>query len=117
MERIQGLYDLNVVSKLEEQGNYGERAATARRHGSLVSGFPTLTVMSTRQNRTTIDTKTLETAADIRVFNSRGDQVRFGDIFADQKTIIVFIRALTPKYDYISVSDSFIRLKGISFVG
>jgi hypothetical protein len=87
------------------------------RHRSLISGFPILTVMSTRQNPTTIDTKTLETAADIRVFNSHGDQVRFGDIFADQKTIIVFIRALTPKCDYISVSDSSVHLKGISFVG
>ncbi|KAH9984087.1 hypothetical protein BJV74DRAFT_591176 [Russula compacta] len=44
------------------------------------------------QNRPTIDPKALETAADIQVFNSRGAEVRFGDIFAEQKTIVVFIR-------------------------
>jgi len=41
---------------------------------------------------TTIDKKTLETATDIHVFDSQGRQVRFGNIFADQKTVIVFIR-------------------------
>jgi hypothetical protein len=41
---------------------------------------------------TTIDAKTLETASDIQLFDREGAKVRFGDIYADEKTIIVFIR-------------------------
>lgn len=51
--------------------------------------------MSTEPNpvtATTLDAQTLETAADIRVFDSQGGEVRFGDIFVDSKTVIVFIR-------------------------
>lgn len=74
--------------------------------------------MSTEQNPTTIDANTLETVADISVFNSHGDQVRFGDIFADQKTIVIFIRAFTflniRVYPYL---NSPVRLKGIFSVG
>jgi hypothetical protein len=51
-------------------------------------------IMSTEQNPTSIDAKILEAAADIHVFDIHGDQIRFGDIFAEQKTIVVFIRAL-----------------------
>jgi len=43
----------------------------------------------------TLDAKTLETAADICVFDHQGGEVRFGDIFADSKTLVVFIRAPT----------------------
>jgi hypothetical protein len=53
--------------------------------------------MSTEQNSTAIDAKTLETVADISVYNSQGDQVRFGDIFADQRTIVIFIRVFTVR--------------------
>jgi len=48
-----------------------------------------------QQNPATLDAKTLETAADIRVFDNQGGEVRFGDIFTDSKTVIVFIRAPT----------------------
>ncbi|KAH9973377.1 AhpC/TSA antioxidant enzyme-domain-containing protein [Lactifluus volemus] len=41
---------------------------------------------------TTIDAKTLETASDIQLFDSKGARVRFGDIYAEEKTITVFIR-------------------------
>ncbi|KAI0294884.1 hypothetical protein B0F90DRAFT_1811576 [Multifurca ochricompacta] len=39
-----------------------------------------------------IDAKTLETASNIQVFNGKGEKVRFGDIFANQKGVVVFIR-------------------------
>ncbi|KAI0278149.1 hypothetical protein BGY98DRAFT_917368 [Russula aff. rugulosa BPL654] len=48
--------------------------------------------MSTEQSSPTIEATVLESAVDIQVFNSDGGIVRFGDIFADQKTIVVFIR-------------------------
>ncbi|KAI0275467.1 AhpC/TSA antioxidant enzyme-domain-containing protein [Gloeopeniophorella convolvens] len=48
--------------------------------------------MSTEQSAPTIDAKTLETAADVQVFDIKGEKIRFGDIFATQKTIVVFIR-------------------------
>jgi len=60
------------------------------------------TIMSTEQSPPTIEAKVLDTAVDIQVFNSDGRIVRFGDIFADQKTIVVFIRTHTnPTYSYI----------------
>jgi hypothetical protein len=49
--------------------------------------------MSTEQDPPTVDAKVLDTAVDIQVYNGDGGTVRFGDIFADQKTIVVFIRA------------------------
>jgi hypothetical protein len=78
------------------------------------------TIMSAGPASPAIDARALETATDIHVFNSKGGKVRFGDVFADQKTIVVFIRA----YDatraamraYIHV-DLIICLKGISSVG
>ncbi|KAI0245750.1 hypothetical protein BJV78DRAFT_1260510 [Lactifluus subvellereus] len=48
--------------------------------------------MSTDHNTPTIDINTLKTASDIHLFNSQGTKVRFGDVFADQRTIVVFIR-------------------------
>lgn len=60
-----------------------------------------LTIMSTEQNPPTIDTKALKTTLNIQVFNSDGGMVQFGDIFADQKTIVVFIRAYTPLFLYV----------------
>ena len=60
-----------------------------------------LAIMSTEQSSPTIEAKVLESAVDIQVFNSDGGIVRFGDIYADQKTIVVFIRAHTnPAYSY-----------------
>jgi hypothetical protein len=59
-------------------------------------------IMSTEQSSPTIEATALESAVDIQVFNSDGGTVRFGDIFADQKTIVVFIRTRTnPAYSYI----------------
>ncbi|KAF8486666.1 AhpC/TSA antioxidant enzyme-domain-containing protein [Russula emetica] len=48
--------------------------------------------MSTEQSSPTVEATVLESVVDIQVFNSDGGIVRFGDIFADQKTIVVFIR-------------------------
>ncbi|KAN0107714.1 AhpC/TSA antioxidant enzyme domain containing protein [Russula decolorans] len=48
--------------------------------------------MSTEQSSPTIEATVLESAVDTQVFNSDGGIVRFGDIYADQKTIVVFIR-------------------------
>lgn len=50
------------------------------------------TTMSAEQSPPAIDAKALETATDIHVFDKKGGKVRFGDIFNDQKTIVVFIR-------------------------
>jgi hypothetical protein len=59
-------------------------------------------IMSTEQNSPTIEATVLESTVDIQVFNSDGGIVLFGDIFADQKTIVVFIRTHTnPTYSYI----------------
>jgi hypothetical protein len=74
--------------------------------------------MATEQNPTTIDAKTLEAAADIYVFDSHGGQIRFGDIFADRRTIVVFIR--TPNcrlYSYVVFSDNYVLSKGHFFCG
>jgi len=59
--------------------------------------LPIPIVMSEQNPATaaTLDAKTLETAADICVFDHQGGEVRFGDIFADSKTLVVFIRAPT----------------------
>jgi hypothetical protein len=51
----------------------------------------------------TLDAKVLETAADIHVSNDQGDEVRFGDIFTDSKTVIVFIRARTLPILYVLI--------------
>ena len=51
------------------------------------------TIMSAGPVAPAIDAKALATATDIHVFNKKGGKVRFGDIFADQKTIVVFTRA------------------------
>jgi hypothetical protein len=71
--------------------------------------------MSTEQSSPTIEATALESAVDIQVFNSDGNIVRFGDIFADQKTIVVFIRAHLI-FLYLLI-DSFVCLKGIFSVG
>ena len=76
--------------------------------------------MSDEQNPATLDAKVLETAADIHVFNEQGDEVRFGDIFTDSKTVIVFIRARTLPTLYVLISplpDGSVYQKGISSVG
>ena len=51
------------------------------------------TIMSAGHSAPAIDARALETATDIPIFNSKGEKVRFGDIFANQKTIVVFVRA------------------------
>jgi hypothetical protein len=73
-------------------------------------------IMSTEQNSPTIDARVLETAVDIQVFNSEGGVVQFGEIFANQKTIVVFIRASTNSACSSSF-DSFVCPKGIFSVG
>ena len=51
--------------------------------------------MSAGHSAPAIDARALEIATDISIFNSKGEQVRFGDVFANQKTIVVFVRAYT----------------------
>jgi len=75
------------------------------------------TIMSTEQSPPTIETKVLDTAVDIQVFNSDGRIVRFGDIFADQKTIVIFIRAHSNPHIPMLPIDYFVCSKGISSVG
>ena len=41
----------------------------------------------------TIDKATLEKASDIEIFDASGTKVKFGSLFQDKKTIVVFIRA------------------------
>src|SRR5579863_3442735 len=76
-------------------------------------------VMSVEQNPAMLDAKTLETAADIRVFDNHGGEVRFGDIFTDSKTVIVFIRASCAHHSYMhsytSLSDGSVCSKGHFF--
>jgi len=48
--------------------------------------------MSAGPSSPAIDARALETATDIHVFNDKGGKVRFGDLFADQKTVVVFVR-------------------------
>ncbi|KAF8263793.1 AhpC/TSA antioxidant enzyme-domain-containing protein [Lactarius quietus] len=48
--------------------------------------------MSASQSSPAIDARALEAATAIQVFNSKGEKVRFGDVFANQKTIVVFVR-------------------------
>ena len=70
-------------------------------HVTVATQFLTI-IMSTEQSSPTIETTVLESAVDIQVFNSDGGIVRFGDIFTDQKTIVVFIRTHTnPVYSCI----------------
>jgi hypothetical protein len=40
----------------------------------------------------TVDTKTLEAAAAVPVWDETGKSVLFGSLFENQKTIVVFIR-------------------------
>ncbi|KAH9169110.1 hypothetical protein EDB89DRAFT_2199627 [Lactarius sanguifluus] len=76
--------------------------------------------MSADQSSPAIDAKALETATDIHVFDKKGGKVRFGDIFNDQKTIVVFIRAYyatrAVMRPYIHV-DPVVYRKGTSSVG
>jgi hypothetical protein len=67
--------------------------------------------MSTDNSTPTIDAKTLETASDIQVLNGQGSKVRFGDIFANQKTITVFIRTYTtpPRRACSSLTPPLVR--------
>jgi hypothetical protein len=59
-------------------------------------------IMSTEQSSPTVEATVLESVVDIQVFNSDGGIIRFGDIFAGQKTIVVFIRTHTNSaYSYI----------------
>jgi hypothetical protein len=75
-------------------------------------------IMSTEQNPPTIDARVLETAVNVQVFNSEGGLLRFGEIFADQKTIVVFIRASTNSAcSHMFSFDSFVCPKGIFSVG
>ncbi len=78
------------------------------------------TIMSADQSSPAIDAKALEAATDIHVFDKKGGKVRFGDLFADQKTVVVFVRAYdvtrAAMRTYIHV-DLIVCLKGIFSVG
>ena len=48
--------------------------------------------MSANPHTTLPDTDTLTKAAQITIYNADGDQLSFGSLFEDKKTIVVFIR-------------------------
>jgi len=48
------------------------------------------------QNTQLIDQKTLGTIADYSVWSETGEEVKFGALYAEKKTVVVFIRLSTP---------------------
>jgi hypothetical protein len=73
--------------------------------------------MSASQSAPAIDARALETASDTHIFDNKGEKVRFGDVFANQKTVVVFVRAycaVTRAHIHV---DIVVCLKGISSVG
>lgn len=47
---------------------------------------------ATAQNTQLIDQKTLGTIADYSIWSETGEEVKFGSLYAEKKTIVVFIR-------------------------
>jgi len=43
------------------------------------------------------DDKIISEASDIDILNSKGEKVKFGSLFEQQKTIVVFIRMFSSK--------------------
>ena len=72
-------------------------------------------IMSTGQSSPTIESTVLESTVAIQVFNSYGGIIRFGDLFADQKTVIVFIR--TPTAPICTHTHSYLTAEGHFFCG
>jgi len=56
----------------------------------------------------------IKEAAEIEIFNSKGETIKFGTIFETQKTVIVFIRMYSEPSDSIRVSN---RVIGHFFCG
>jgi hypothetical protein len=54
---------------------------------------------STAQNTQLIDQKTLDAISDYAVWSENGEEVKFGSLFAERKTVVVFIR-LSPSLIY-----------------
>jgi len=48
------------------------------------------------QNTQPLDEKTLVAVADIPLFSETGEQVKFGSLYADKKTVVVFISRSLP---------------------
>jgi hypothetical protein len=46
------------------------------------------------QNTQLLDEKTLVAVADMPIFSETGEQIKFASLYADQKTVVVFIRRL-----------------------
>jgi len=53
---------------------------------------------ATAQNTQLIDQKTLDTIADYSVWSENGKEVKFGTLYTEKKTVVVFIR-LSPSLD------------------
>jgi hypothetical protein len=66
----------------------------------------------------TIDQVTLEKAANINVWSETGQAVTFGSLFAQQKTIVVFIRESFPQARVVLAGSNVIGpFQVISYVG
>ena len=60
---------------------------------------PTMTTnpdTAAAQNTQLIDQKTLGTIADYSVWSEMGEEVKFGSLYAEKKTVVVFIRLSPP---------------------
>jgi hypothetical protein len=56
------------------------------------------------QNTQLIDQNTLGTIADYSVWSEMGEEVKFGSLYADKSTVVVFIRlSLPPVVEYIEL--------------
>ena len=52
---------------------------------------------ATAQNYQLVDQKTLGTVADYIVWSEWGQKIKFGSLYAERKTVVVFIR-LSPSF-------------------
>jgi hypothetical protein len=48
------------------------------------------------QNTQLIDQNTLGTIADYSVWSEKGEEIKFGSLYAERKTVVVFIRLSLP---------------------
>jgi hypothetical protein len=51
-----------------------------------------IAIMPIAEPKAIPDDATIAKVAELKVFTEKGDQVRFGDLFEGQKTIVIFIR-------------------------
>ena len=63
------------------------------------------------------DETTIKEASDLEVFDINGDKVKFGSIYASEKTIVVFISMQMIRYTYLFWSFDDNRWIGHFFCG